>query len=187
VDAATRWRRSLRLTGALLGAAACSLRRPMSTAKGRQRLAVCAAARVLTAAGVRVEVHSSPVAWPRAAPGHGPGQLVVANRVCWVDALALRTVVRGAPVVGPDVVGRAQTGAPVCPVAVRYRVEGTAAGRTLAGHLAAGPLWRGVARVVATRDVVVEVHLLPALPAAGASARELAALAEYAVADVVRA
>ncbi|MGY1840356.1 MULTISPECIES: lysophospholipid acyltransferase family protein [unclassified Modestobacter] len=248
VPAAVRRRRWLRLSGALAGAGAASLRAPVASARGRRRILVCAAARVLTAVGVRVEVHASPVGWPRTGPGHGPGHLVVSNHVSWVDDLAMLTVVPGLPVakrevgdwplVGglarraglvlldrarirtlPGAVAQAaaalragatvtvhpegttscgvelarfrpaffqaavDAAAPVCPVAVRYRLadgDPTA----LAGYLADEPLWRSVARVVAARGLVVEVHLLPALDPAGADRRELAALAEYAVASV---
>jgi 1-acyl-sn-glycerol-3-phosphate acyltransferase len=200
---------------------------------------------LLTALGVRVEVHAGAVGWPRAGAGHGPGQLVVANRVGWLDDLALLTVVRGIPVAGAGAarmpvagsfcrglgavvqdgshtvpatvaavtgllesgstvtvrpeVGSAATGmgrftpglfqaavaagAPVCPVAVRYRSAGTGPDAQWAG----APTWRGLARVVGTRDLVVEVHLLPALHPGSAGRRELAALAEYAVAAVVEA
>ena len=251
VDAATRRRRWRRLAVALAGAGTASLRAPASSARGRRRLVVCAAARVLTAVGVRVEVHSSPTAWPRAGAGRGPGQLVVSNHVSWVDDLAVLTVVPGLPVakrevgdwplVGSlarrsgvvlldrarirtlpatvgEVTGTLRAGtpvtvhpegttscgvelgrfrpaffqaavdaaAPVCPVAVRYRVHG-GAGSAVAGYLADEPLWRSIARVVATRGLVVEVHLLPALDPAGADRRELAALAEYAVAAVTEA
>ena len=251
VDAATRRRRRLRLTRALGGVALASLRAPASGTRGRRRLLTCASARVLTALGVRVEVVTSPVAWPRTGAGRGPGHLVVANSVCWVDGLALLTVVPGLPVVttGPGrtpLVGGllrragairldparphalsgavdrvadalragcpvsvhpegttargAQLGrfrpaflqaavdaaAPVCPVAVRYRVEG-GSGRAVAGQLAGEPFLRGLARVVAARGLVVEVHLLPALSPDGADRRELAALAEYAVAAVTEA
>ncbi|MCZ2827538.1 lysophospholipid acyltransferase family protein [Modestobacter sp. VKM Ac-2986] len=251
VDAATRRRRAVRLAGALAGTALAALRAPAAGARGRRRLLTCAAARVLTAAGVRVEVTSSPVAWPRAGAGRGPGQLVVANSVSWVDHLALLTVVPGVPVTGtgpagwpvlggllrragavpvdparprtlPRAVGQVadalrggtavtvrperttscgvdlgrfgtaflqaavDAAAPVCPVAVRYRVDG-GAGTTLAAHLPGEPLRRSLSRVLAARGLVVEVHLLPALDPAGADRRELAALAEYAVAAVTEA
>jgi 1-acyl-sn-glycerol-3-phosphate acyltransferase len=251
VDAALQRHRWRRLAGALGGTWVASVRAPLTSARGRRRLVVCAAARVLTAVGVRVEVHSSPVAWPRTGPGHGPGHLVVSNHVSWLDDLALLTVVPGVPVaeravgdwpaVGrlarragvvlldrarirtlPGTVGevarRLRTGtsvtvhpeettscgvelgrfrpallqaavdaaAPVCPVAVRYRVDG-GAGSAVAGYLADEPLRRSLARVVATRGLVVEVHLLPALDPAGADRRELAALAEYAIAAVTEA
>ncbi|MBB3085964.1 1-acyl-sn-glycerol-3-phosphate acyltransferase [Geodermatophilus sabuli] len=75
------------------------------------------------------------------------------------------------------------TGAPVCPVALRYGGDGGApppapGGRTLLAALR----WIG-----ATRDVVVAVRPLPALGSSGATATELAALAEYAVAAVLEA
>jgi 1-acyl-sn-glycerol-3-phosphate acyltransferase len=235
------------LTGALAGAGLAGLRAPLTGARGRRRLAVCAAARVLTAAGVRVEVHPSPVPWPRP----GPGALVVANHVSWLDGLALLTVVPGVPVaerafgslplVGrllrrtgvvlvdparlralPGTVGRVtdllragtsatvhpegttscgvepgrfrpaffqaavDAAAPVCPVALRYRTDG-GAGTAVAASLGGEPLRRTLARVLASRGLVVEVHLLPALDPAGAGRRELAALAEYAIAAVTEA
>lgn len=76
--------------------------------------------------------------------------------------------------------------APVCPVAVRYRVDG-GAGTAAAAYLGGESLRRSLARVLATRGLVVEVHLLPALDPAGADRRELAALAEYAIAEVTEA
>ncbi len=71
-----------------------------------------------------------------------------------------------------------ETGAPVCPVALRYRGAGTPppAGRSAVAALR----WLG-----STPGVVVEVHLLPALTSAGATPVELAMLAEYAVAAVL--
>jgi hypothetical protein len=191
VDPAVRRRRWLRLTGVLAGTAAASLRAPVTGARGRRRLSVCAAARMLTAAGVRVRVVPSPVPWPRTGVGHGPGHLVVATSICWVDDLALRTVVTGLPVgssatetrvaellrAGQTVtVGSAGTallqaavgaGAAICPVVVRYRVDGEA-GSAVAASIAGATRWRSLARVVATRGLVVEVHLLPALDPAGA-------------------
>ncbi|MCW2676347.1 MAG: plsC, partial [Modestobacter sp.] len=166
---------------------------PVTGARGRRRLSVCAAARVLTAAGVRVRVVPSPVPWPRTGVGHGPGHLVVADSISWVDDLALRTVVPGLPVARSSAtetrvggllraghtvtVGSAGTallqaavdaGAVVCPVAVRYRVDGEA-GSAIAASLAGAPSWRSQARVVATHGLVVEVHLLPAIDPAGAA------------------
>jgi 1-acyl-sn-glycerol-3-phosphate acyltransferase len=238
-----RWRR---LTGALIGAGLASLRAPLASSRGRRRMVVRAAAQMLTAAGVRVEVHSSPVAWPRTGWAYGPGHLVVSNSISWVDDLALLTVIPGVPVADRELWGwsarradsvlldRARpralpgtvdqvgalldtgtsvtvrpegmkscgaelghfrpaffqaavdTTAPVCPVAVRYRVDGGAAS-AVAASLAGERRWRSVARVVAARGLVVEVHLLPALDPAGADRRELAALAEYAIAAVTEA
>nr|WP_246214668.1 lysophospholipid acyltransferase family protein [Modestobacter muralis] len=251
VGAATRRLRLLRVAGALAGVAAAALRAPLATGRGRRRLLTCGAARLLTAVGVRVEVVPSPVAWPRTGAGRGPGLLVVANSVSWVDDLALLTVVPGLPVITtgpgrrpvlggllrragavpidparlhalPAAVGQVadalrggstvsvrpegttscgvelgrfrpaflqaavDVGAPVCPVAVRYRVDG-GAGTAVAGRLAGEPFRRSVSRVLAARGLVVEVHLLPALDPAGADRRALAALAEYAVAAVTEA
>jgi 1-acyl-sn-glycerol-3-phosphate acyltransferase len=201
---------------------------------------VCSTAQVLSALGVRVEVHAPAVAWPRG----GAGRLVVSNRVSRLDGLALLTAVPGSPVVTAEIAGRPVAGlllrragavvldrgrphalpgvvadvaerlrrgeavlvhperttacgarldrfrpalfqaavdaaAPVCPVAIRYR--------TGAGQVPGNSSLRGLRRIVALRDLVVEVHLLPALEAARADRRTLAALAEYAVAEVVEA
>jgi 1-acyl-sn-glycerol-3-phosphate acyltransferase len=182
VDAALRCRRWLRLAGTLAGTAARSARAPVTGARGRRRLVVCGAARMLTALGVRVRVHATPVAWPRGGPGH---LVVVADRVGWLEGLALLTAVPGLPVTTPEVAGWPLAGrllrrsgivvldpagratlpaaagdpdAPICPVDVRC---GLAA--------AAGPLtWRGLAAVVAAPDVVLTVRLLPALGRPGA-------------------
>jgi 1-acyl-sn-glycerol-3-phosphate acyltransferase len=233
VEPAVRRRRWLQLAGTFARTAPGLLRAPLTSARGRRRIVVRGAAEVLAAAGVRVEVHASSVAWPIAATG----DLVVGNRVCWVDDLALLTVVPGVPVAEPNrllggglarragavlldrdlpgavaaVAGALRggttvtvrpegphgarlgrfrpaffqaavdTGAPVCPVAVRYRTEGGAPARPPSD----GPLWRSVAQVVGTRGLVVEVHLLPALEPSGTGRRELAVLAEYAVATVL--
>ena len=251
VEPALRRHRWGRLAAALGAAGLASARAPLTGSRGRRRLVVCAAARVLTAVGVRVEVHSSPSAWPRIGAGHGGGHLVVSNHVSWVDDLALLTVVPGLPVAKREVaqwplVGRlarrsgavlldrgrirslpgtvaevagllragtsvtvhpegttscgvelgrfrpaffqaaVDAAAPVCPVAVRYRVDG-GDGSAVAAFLGDDPLLRSLARVVATRGLVVEVHLLPALDPAGADRRELAALAEYAIAALTEA
>jgi 1-acyl-sn-glycerol-3-phosphate acyltransferase len=182
-DAATRCRRWLRLAGVLAGAAAGSVRAPVSGARGRRRLAVCAAARALTALGVRVEVRPARVAWPRTGPGH---LVVVADRVGWLAGLALLTAVPGLPVTTPEVAGWPVLGrlvrrsgvvvldaagratlaaaagdpaAPICPVEVRCGPGTPAAG---------GLTWRALGEVVAARDVVVAVQLLPALDRAPA-------------------
>jgi 1-acyl-sn-glycerol-3-phosphate acyltransferase len=232
-----RLRRWLPLAGAVVRATPGVLRAPLASARSRRRIVVRAAADVLTALGVRVEVHASPVAWPIATTG----DLVVGNRICWVDDLALLTVVPEVPVAdrGRSPVGRlgrrvgavrldqggtrnlpgavvevtaalragttvtvrpegahapglgrfrpaffqaaVDTGAPVCPFAVRYRAEEG----PVPGPFADGPLWRGARAVLATRGLVVEVHLLPPLEPAGTGRRELAVLAEYAVAGVL--
>ncbi|WP_347060739.1 lysophospholipid acyltransferase family protein [Blastococcus sp. HT6-30] len=77
-------------------------------------------------------------------------------------------------------------GALVCPVVIRYRVDGEVA-TTLPCQVRDDTLPRSMARVAAARDLVVEVHLLPALDATTGDRRTLAALAEYAVAEVTEA
>lgn len=189
VPAATRRRRWLRLAGALAGTAAGCVRAPLTGARGRRRLLVCSAARTLTALGVRVEVRASRVAWPRTGPGH---LVVVADGTGWLDGLALLTAVPGLPVTTPEVAGWPVVGglvrrsgvlvlhpagratlpwaagdpsAPICPVELRRRVDGT--GGT--GGAADGALsWRGLAGVIRARGVVLEVCLLPQLDRAGA-------------------
>ncbi|SFL69543.1 hypothetical protein [Geodermatophilus ruber] len=69
-------------------------------------------------------------------------------------------------------------GAPVCPVALRYR--GAGASPAAAGSTVGALRW-----LARAPGAVVEVHLLPALSPAGATAAELATLAEYAVAAVL--
>jgi 1-acyl-sn-glycerol-3-phosphate acyltransferase len=184
---------------------------------------VCTAARLLTAAGVRVAVLPPAVPWPTGA------KLVVANRVSWVDDLALRTAVAavptddgavwpGLPTVRGDQVAavltggrsvlvrpeaasscgselgrfRAEpfaaalaTGAPICPVVVRARVGGRPT--TVTAHLAGESWWRSAARVLGAADLVLEVQALPAIDPRRGTAAEVAALAEYAVAEVLEA
>ena len=183
VTAGVRRRRLLRLAGALTRAAAGLLRAPFTGARGRRRLLVCGAARVLSALDVRVEVRPSPAAWPRT----GPGDLVVvADRMGWLDGLALLTAVPGLPVATAEVAGwplvgrlargagvavldpggrvtlpraAADPAAPICPVEVHARVSGPAAGRLS---------WRGLADVAAAPGVVVSVRLRSALDRAPA-------------------
>lgn len=175
-----------------------------------RRAAVCGAARLLTALGVRVRVHAPLVAWPRVRPGT-PGVLVVADSDSDLAHLALATAVPGVVAVdrarrgrfgaalrlptvpastetiagalragttvtvrpGPD--GRlspagfaaaAETGAAVCPVAVRSRSD-DAPGR--------GP-----------QGLLVELHLLPAVAGAAGDATALAEGARRALAAVPR-
>src|SRR4051794_25372877 len=103
VDATTHW---LRLAGTLAGRVATSLP-PSPSARRRQRRTVVWSARLLTALGVRVEVRMPVAAWPPP----GTGRLVVANRLGWIDELALATVVPDArPVDAGDVVMRLRQG-----------------------------------------------------------------------------
>ncbi|MEI4278260.1 hypothetical protein [Klenkia terrae] len=213
--AGVRRRRAAALAAALARAAT----RP--PAGDGRRHAVCTAARLLTAAGVRVVVVQPATPWPT-----GP-RLVVANRVSWVDDLALRTAVAALPaddgtiwpglatlrgdqvetellrgrsvLVRPEAtttcgteIGRfvparfapaLAAGVPVCPVAVRARQAGRPT--TATAQLDGETWWRSAARVVGTTELVLEVHLLPAIAPRHGTAAEVAALAEYAVAQVL--
>ena len=245
VDTPTRRRRSVGFAAAVALGALRGLPVPASSRR-RRRALVCTAASVLSALGVRVEVHAPAVAWPR-----GAGRLVVSNHISWLDDLALLTAVPGSPVAKAEVatwpvVGRqlrradgifldrariralprvvagvaerlrhggtvlahpegttscgarldrfrpalfqaaVDAAAPVCPVAIRYRT-GADAATAVTGYVAGDSLLRSIRRILAVRDLVVEVHLLPALGPARADRRTLAALAEYAVAEVVEA
>ena len=210
-----RRRRAVALAAALARSAA----RP--PAGDGRRHAVCTAARLLTAAGVRVVVVQPTTPWPA-----GP-RLVVANRVSWVDDLALRTAVTALPadegagwpglpslrgdqveaelargrsvLVRPEDtttcgtgIGRfvpdrftpaLAAGVPVCPVAVRARIAGRPT--TATAQLDGETWWRSAARVLGAADLVLEVHLLPAIAPRHGTAAEVAALAEYAVAAVL--
>ncbi|SCX52393.1 hypothetical protein SAMN03159343_2762 [Klenkia marina] len=212
-----RRRRAVALAAALARASA----RP--PAGDGRRHAVCTSARLLTAAGVRVAVRPAAVAWPT-----GP-VLVVANRVSWVDDLALRTAVPavpsqegavwpGLPTVRTDQVTEAlaagrsvlvrpeaepscgtelgrfrpaavapalAAGVPVCPVVVRARAADRPT--TVTAHLTGESWWRSAARVLGATELVLEVQALPAIDPRGGTAAEVAALAEYAVAQVLEA
>ncbi|SDO20094.1 hypothetical protein SAMN05660199_01499 [Klenkia soli] len=214
---ATRRRRAVALAAAL---ARASTRPPAGDGR---RHAVCTAARLLTAAGIRVVVVQPATPWPTGA------KLVVANRISWVDDLALRTAVAALPeddgtiwpglasiradqveaellrgrsvLVRPEVattcgteIGRfvpgrfapaLAAGVPVCPVAVRARVAGRPT--TATAQLDGETWWRSAARVLGTADLVLEVHLLPAIAPRRGTTAEVAALAEYAVAGVLEA
>ncbi|WP_442934301.1 lysophospholipid acyltransferase family protein [Micromonospora sp. CPCC 205539] len=74
------------------------------------------------------------------------------------------------------------TGSPVVPLRLTYRSEATGANTTIASFLGADTLLRSVARVVATRDLVVSVTITAALhPTREADRRLLARAAESAV------
>jgi 1-acyl-sn-glycerol-3-phosphate acyltransferase len=74
---------------------------------------------------------------------------------------------------------------PVCPVALRYRTDDGSA-TAVAGYFGGDSLRRSLGRVAAARGLILEVHLLPPVEPRG-SRRELAALAEYAIAAVTEA
>jgi 1-acyl-sn-glycerol-3-phosphate acyltransferase len=69
------------------------------------------------------------------------------------------------------------------PVALRYRLAG-AGTTTVASFVGDTTLWAAALRSVAARGLVVEVHVLPLVLAAGADRRALAARAEAAVTAV---
>jgi 1-acyl-sn-glycerol-3-phosphate acyltransferase len=98
VDTDTRRRRRRRVAGALVVGVLRGVPVPASSRR-RRRVLVCTAASVLSALGVRVEVHAPAVAWPRGATG----RLVVSNHISWLDALALLTAVPGTPVATTEV------------------------------------------------------------------------------------
>jgi 1-acyl-sn-glycerol-3-phosphate acyltransferase len=72
------------------------------------------------------------------------------------------------------------TATPVRPVALRYRLAGSGP-TTVASFVGPASLCEAVVRVASLRGLVIEVHLLPLLPAACATRRTLADRAEIAV------
>ena len=138
-DRLTQHRRRLHLTATLTAASLRSALLPVRSTRGRARLRVCRAARILTALGVRVRVVQPPVPWPRTE------RFVVPDSVSWLGDLALVTAVRGVPLAATSL------GAVPCPVAIRYR--------TPDGYLDEADVPRTLADVLAARDLVVEVHL----------------------------
>jgi hypothetical protein len=68
-------------------------------------------------------------------------------------------------------------------VAIRYRTESGAS----PAAVPVDSLWHCLTHAAATRGLVIEVHLLPALSPTGADPRTLAALSEYAVGSVIAA
>ena len=170
VDPTTRRRRRLQLATSLASLHVRTVLVPETSIRRRQRVQVCGAARILTALGVRVRVVGPRTAWPR----HRPCRLVVADDAGWLATMALITTVprtiegweeacsRALPGVGRRLVAdRGTADAVACPVAFRYRTDG--------GLLDRPP--RTLAEIVATRGLVVEVHLLPALDMSAALPR----------------
>lgn len=73
-------------------------------------------------------------------------------------------------------------GAPVVPIRISYRSAATGATTTTAAFLGDETLWRSLGRVLAARDLVVDVAVTAALhPAPGADRRVLARAAESVV------
>ena len=142
VSVSLRRRRRLRLARTLVGHSVRARLLPASERR-RQRLQVCGAADTLTALGVRVQVFQPSIPWPRS------GRYVISDHVGRLGDLAVSTAVRGAT----------DDGDMLCPVAVRYRVDGRP------GCLPAHEVPRRTADIVAMRGLVVEVHCLaPARP-----------------------
>ena len=122
---------------------------PRGASRSRQRLAVCGAADLLTALGVRVQVVGAAVPWPRL------GRVVVSDHTGWLGDLALTSAAPGTPVM--DRATRTlPAGSVACPVVLRYR--------TADGYLDRSAVPRTPGEVAAARNLVVEVHRLPALP-----------------------
>jgi hypothetical protein len=144
VPLAIRRRRRLRLTRTLVGHSVRARLFPAGERR-RQSLRVCGAADTLTALGVRVHVVQPAVPWPRA------GRYVISDHVGRLGDLAVSTVVRGAT----------DDGTVVCPVAVRYRVEGRP------GYLRPDEVPTRTGAILALHGLVVEVHCLPAVPQRG--------------------
>ena len=159
VDRATQRRRLLRLARTLAGMSVRSALIPPSATRCRQRLAVRRSADILTALDVRVRVVGAAVPWPRT------GRVVVGDSTGWLGDLALSTALPGLPVIGRDPARALPAGAVACPVVLRYR--------TADGYLDRQEVPATVVRIAAARELVVEVHRLPALQraAAGASGR----------------
>ena len=139
VPTAIRRRRRLRLARTVLGHSVRAHLLPAGERR-RQRLQVCGAADTLTALGVRVQVFSPATPWPRS------GRFVISDHVGRLGDLAVSTAVRGAT----------DDGTVLCPVAVRYRVEGRP------GYLREDAVPQRTAAILALHGLVVEVHCLPA-------------------------
>jgi 1-acyl-sn-glycerol-3-phosphate acyltransferase len=170
---AVAWPRTGRGTGALLVANSVSPLDPLVLLTAVPGVVVAGPDRV---AGVPVPTVPATAAGVRAALARGTSVLVRPE----LPAGGRATLGRFCPDLFAAAVA---TGAPVCPVALRYRGDGgpplpAPGGRSLLAALR----WIGT-----TRDVVVEVRPLPALGSAGATAGELATLAEYAVAAELEA
>ncbi len=187
-------RRWVRTAAVLAGAGL----RPGASRRG----AVCGAARLLTALGVRVRVHAPLVAWPRVRAG-APGVLVVADSAADLAHLALVTAVPGVVAVDPACRGRF-AGAlrlPTVPTTADAIAAALRAGTTVtvrpgptgslspAGFAAAAAVGAPVCPVaVRSRPgagaTVIELHLLPEVAGAAGDAAALADGARRALAAV---
>ena len=140
-----------------------------------------------------IALRATPVAQVRVARLPGVGGLARRLGVLFVDggdpvavaAEAAARLRRGEDVsAGPALVPAAvDAGAVVCPVAVRYRLDG---GPRIPSPVDGGDRARGLARVLSARRLVAEVHLLPALAATAVDPGTLAHRAGNALASVPR-
>ena len=146
-DARTQRRRRLRLARTLAGVSVRSALLPRGAARSRQRLRICSSADILSALDVRVRVVGGAVPWPRL------GRVIVSDHTGWLGDLALSTAAPGTPVLDPARILPA--GSVACPVVLRYRAA--------AGYLPSDEVPRTLAEITAARELVVEVHRLPAL------------------------
>jgi hypothetical protein len=157
--------RRLRLAGALASVGVRTALLPRNATRRRGRTSVCGAARILTAAGVRVRVVAPPVPWPRTG-----GRLVVNGSLGRLDELAVLTAVPRsvdgwAELAERALGGRRSASAPadadvLLPVSVRHRWcdDGP--------WLTDDQVPRDPAAALHRPGLVVEVRLLPALRAA---------------------
>ncbi|MGZ4657877.1 MAG: hypothetical protein ACXVGE_13210 [Blastococcus sp.] len=150
-DRGLQRRRRLRAARTQVGLSVQTRLLPVVSERRRQRLHVCGAANTLTALGVRVRVLGPSIPWPRTRC------VVAAGPLGRLGGLAVATVLRGEPVRSATEV---PDGATVCPVAVRYRLDGDV------DYLPEDDVPTSVAGIAALDGLVVEVHLLPALPPA---------------------
>ena len=148
-DVWTQRRRRLRVARTVAVVAVRKALLPSGATRSRQRLRVCSAADLLTALDVRVRVVGGAVPWPRL------GRVVVSDHSGWLGDLALSTAAPGTPVLGRDSTRALPLGSVACPVVLRYR--------TAAGYLTPPEIPRTLAEIAAARDLVVEVHRLPAI------------------------
>jgi hypothetical protein len=158
-DRTTQQHRRLRWTATLAGVRARASMVPAGSVRRRQSLQVCSAARLLTAAGIRVVVVQPSTPWPR----DRPHRLVTRNEAGLLGELALLTAVprttHGWTAVADRILPvrtlvpaaeQDPSDAVPCPVTVAYR--------TVHGPLPVPP--RTLNEVVAIRGLVVEVRLL---------------------------
>ncbi|TFV64017.1 UNVERIFIED_ORG: hypothetical protein E4P37_13525 [Bacillus sp. AZ43] len=156
---AVQQQRRLRWSAVMAGVRARAALAPAASERRRRSLQLCAAARLLTALGIRVDVVQPPAPWPR----HLPHRLVARNEAGLLGDLALLTAV---PRTTP---GWAEVADRVLPIRTSPRAvapaDGVACPVTVAYRTARGPLPvppRTLDDVVAIEGLVIEVRLFPA-------------------------